>query len=295
VDQRAADISPPTDDRPYFFQMANLNTFFNGDILSDDLATRPVLVLGMLAVTVLLLAAVCVALPLLLKRRRGTTPAPAGFVPFYVYFASIGFGFLVIEVSQLQRLSIFLGHPTHALTVVLFSVLLSSGIGSMLTERFVDAQRPRTLIGPLIVLLGLLVLFGLATPAVIGAMAGASSTVRIATAVVLLAPLGLALGTPFVIGMRAAALRPGAPTAFLWGINGAMSVCASVFGIVIALFFGIAAAFRVGVLAYVLAAISMAMIFRSQRPSAPSEEAELREEPVTAEPVLPVVVPSVRD
>ena len=56
--------------------------------------------------------------------------------PFYTYFAGIGLGFLLIEISQLQRLSIFLGHPTYALTVVLFSVLLSSGIGSMLSERF---------------------------------------------------------------------------------------------------------------------------------------------------------------
>ena len=73
--------------------------------------------------------------------------------PFYFYFAGIGLGFLMIEISQLQRLSIFLGHPTYALTVVLFSVLLSSGIGSMLSEQIIRVSRPASLLAPLVAFL----------------------------------------------------------------------------------------------------------------------------------------------
>jgi hypothetical protein len=65
--------------------------------------------------------------------------------------------------------------------------------------------------------------------------------------------------------MRAAAGRPGTPTAFLWGINGAASVCASVFGVVIAVFWGITAAFWTGAAIYVVAALAMAVIARAQR------------------------------
>ena len=267
LDLFSEDISPPTDDRPYFFQMADLGTVLDGGLFEDRLATRPVLVLGMLALTVILLAACCIGLPLLAARRTGDRQAlQKAVVPYYTYFAGIGLGFLLIEISQLQRLSIFLGHPTYGLSVVLFTVLLFSGIGSMLTERFVRADRPASLVAPLVALLGVVLVFGLSTPAVVRAMDGSTTPVRIATAVALLAPLGLVMGMPFSIGMRAATRQPGTPTAFLWGINGATSVCASVLAVMISLFFGISSAFWVGTVAYVVALVSMVTIAR--RPAA---------------------------
>jgi hypothetical protein len=184
-------------------------------------------------------------------------------VAFYTYFAGIGLGFLLIEVSQLQRLSIFLGHPTYSLTVVLFSILIASGVGSMLSERILRSDSTNAKLIPLLVLLATVIVFGLATPSVVDAMDGASAMTRIATAVALLVPLGLVMGMPFSIGMHTASRRPGTPTAFLWGINGATSVCASVIAILISLFFGIYAAFWTGVVAYTVAAASMYVITRS--------------------------------
>jgi hypothetical protein len=250
--------------------MADLDTFREGGITRDDFVTRPVLILGGLAIVVLALAALCIAFPLLLARRRGQSYVRRRFVPFYLYFAGIGLGFLLIEVAQLQRLSIFLGHPTYGLTVVLFSVLVFSGIGSLATERFLRPDRRITLMAPLVALLFALVVFGIATPAVIEATESATTPARIATAVGLLAPLSLLMGMPFALGMSAAAATPDTPRAFLWGINGATSVCASVFGVVIALFLGINAAFWAGTLAYVLALAAMAAI--SARTEAAAQE-----------------------
>jgi len=261
VEAVSADISPPTDNRPFFFQMADLDTLRDGGLGRDNLVTRPVLVLAALAATVIALAAGCVLLPLLVTRRHPTTRAARRHVrPFYTYFAGIGLGFLLIEIAQLQRLSIFLGHPTYGLSVVLFSVLIFSGIGSMVTERVVRFDQPRSMVAPLVVLVALVVALGWVTPVVIRAMDGATTPVRIATAVALLAPPALLMGMPFVIGMRAAAARPGTPTAFLWGINGAASVCASVLGVVIALLFGISTAFWAGAGAYLLALASLLVI-----------------------------------
>jgi hypothetical protein len=208
---------------------------------------------------VLLLAFGFIVVPLLFTTKRSEH---RGMLPLYSYFAAIGLGFLLIEVSQLQRLSIFLGNPTYALSVVLFSVLLFSGIGSMATERVVHTDRPVSFVVPLLVLLALIVAFGFLTPGIIRHFASATTPARIAVSVALLAPLSLGLGMPFVIGMRAAATRPGAPTAFLWGINGAASVCASVIAVVIAVFFGISASFWAGAAAYVVAASSITVIAR---------------------------------
>ena len=226
------------------------------------------LILGGLALVVLGTAASCIAIPLLLARRTATDrPSRRRLLPFCAYFGGIGLGFLLIEVSQLQRLSIFLGHPTYALSVVLFAVLVFSGIGSLLTERFVQTHRAVSLVAPLAILIGVVTAAGIATPEVIRAADSATTPVRIATAGALLAPLSLAMGMPFAIGMRAALASPGTPTAFLWGINGATSVCASVLGVVIALFVGISAAFWAGAIAYVLALASMLAIVRQGAPA----------------------------
>src|SRR5690606_33480620 len=104
----------------------------------------------------------------------------------------------------LQRLSTFLGHPTYALTVVLFTVLLFSGIGSMLVEKVIDIERPRRMLLPVGVLLALLIAFGLIAPRLVDSFAGATTPARIAVAVAMLAPLALFMGMPFAIGMRAA-------------------------------------------------------------------------------------------
>jgi hypothetical protein len=263
IDQYDEDLSPPTDDRPFFFQMASLNTFLSGEGFSNDLVFRPVLVLGSLALAVLVLALIFIGGPLLaMGRRVKHEGGHQGMGPYYVFFACIGLGFMLVEFSQLQRLNTFLGHPTYALAVVLFSLLLFSGVGSMLVERVIKPDRPRTLWVPLGVLLVVLVVFGMITTWVTDSAAGGTTPVRIGVAVALLAPLALVMGMPFSIGMGAASRHAGAPTAFLWGINGATSVVASVMGALVAMFFGISVTFASGFVAYAVGAVALWLIVR---------------------------------
>ncbi len=270
-----ADISPPTDNRPFFFQMVNRASLrrLTSSSAGEDQLFQPVLVLAVLAITVLALALVCIVFPLLKTTRRDEH---RGMSPFYLYFGAIGMAFLMIEVSQLQRLSVYLGHPTYGLTVVLFSVLLFSGIGSVATERFATPARPGRFVAALGVLLGVIVVFGWVTPGLLLSTESTTTPLRILIAVGLLAPLSFMMGMPFALGMRMAATRPGATTSFMWGINGATSVCGSVFGLVTALFFGIAAAFWVGAFIYLVALLAMRRITVPRPPSldtAPREPA----------------------
>jgi hypothetical protein len=275
LDEFDADMSAPTDDRPFFFQMVNLGDVLHGKgIHSESHIYRAVYVLAILSVTVIVMAALCIGLPLFLDvrraRRRGEH-LPRGMRPFYLFFAAIGLGFLLVEVSQLQRLSVFLGHPVYSLAVCLFTVLVFSGIGSFLTQRFVDVERPATVIAPFAVLLVLLLAFGLVAPALIHAMDGHTTPVRVLVAVAMLAPIALFMGMPFSIGMRLANRHRGAPVAYFWGINGACSVVASVLGATIALFFGITASFASGALAYVLA--TGAVVWALRQPTTADGEA----------------------
>ncbi len=259
-----ADISPPTDDRPFFFQMVHFRNLFDPDLYSEAGAfvTKPVFVLLSLTAGVLVLTLSCILIPAALATGR---KALQGVVPLVVFFSAIGLGYLLLEVSQMQRLIVFLGHPTYALSVVLFSLLLSSGVGSLATERLSISDLRVALLLPFALLLIVLIAFGVATPAIIDRFEGATTPLRILTAVGILAPMGLMMGMPFPLGMKVASLRPNAPTAFFWGINGATSVCASVLAVTIALNWGISSAFWVGCLAYAAAAGSMAMIVARRR------------------------------
>lgn len=274
LSQFDADMSAPTDDRPFFFQMASFGDVLGFEGIGGDSNShffKGVYTLFFLGLGVLLLAGVCIGGPLLHMGRR---TSHRGRWPHYLYFCGIGLGFMLVEVSQLMRLSTFLGHPTYALTVVLFTVLLFSGLGSRLVERLAVAARPQTWLGPLVVLLGVVVAFGLLTPSIIASQASATTPVRILVSVAILAPLSLAMGMPFALGMRAAS-ADGAPTAFLWGINGATSVVSSVFAMVIAVFWGITMTLLAGFAAYVLATGSMFVLVRRLR-GAPAPDAEVR-------------------
>jgi len=269
-------IAAPTDDTPFFFHMLRLRDVFNVSRWQDQGIVRfnmtAVGILGVLMVTVTILTAACIVLPLAIARSRGVALARSkdsarhsrvDIAPHLVYFGAIGLGFMLVEISQVQRLAIFLGHPVYSLSVVLFALLLSSGLGSLATARLSDSAKSST--RSLLLLVVVLVAFGSSTPLVIRYFDAASVAVRIAVAVAILLPIGFVMGMAFPIGMRRALSDAPSIAPWLWGVNGAASVCASVLVVVIALGAGISAAFWVGAGCYVIA---LAALFgTNQHPS----------------------------
>jgi spermine/spermidine synthase len=258
-------ISAPTDDTPFFFHMLRLRDVFNTARWHDQGIVRfnmtAVGVLGVLMVTVTLLTAACIILPIMMVSpkpahnlgRHTIHGAPADLAPHLIYFAAIGFGFMLVEISQVQRLTIFLGHPVYSLSVVLFSLLLSSGIGSLVSAH-VPINRPHPARWVFAALLLVLIVFGAATPAVVHRFEDASTVARIAVSVATLLPMGFLMGMAFPLGMRRALADTPSIAAWLWGVNGAASVCASVLVVVIALGAGISAALWAGSVCYAVAA-----------------------------------------
>lgn len=244
------DISPPTDDRPFFFHMVplaralRLAPIDQGNV-SFNVAAVVVLV-GALGVVAAVTGA-CFALPLV--RRGNAERAWHG-----AFFAAIGFGYILVEISQLQRLSVFLGHPSHGLVVVLFALLLASGLGSFAVRRRPEGGA-RAWTAPLLALPPVLALFGLLTPAVVAHVRGLSTPLRIVVAVAILAPIGIAMGTAFPRGLQLATRRTAAGAPWLWAVNGATSVLGSLLAVVVSISAGVSAAFWLGVAAYVAAAL----------------------------------------
>jgi hypothetical protein len=255
-------IAPPTDDSPFFFHMLRLRDVFNPAIWlpgERSIHMSAVATLGTLLVLVTVLSTLCVIVPLFVTTRGSPLN---GAAHLFVFFASIGLGFMLVEISQMQRLIIFLGHPTYSLSVVLSTLLLSSGLGSYATgtmNRHGASAAGSALMG---ILLGLLVLFGSLTPRAIAAFQEATTPIRITVAAGVLFPLGLGMGMAFPLGMKIASARHAPLTPWFWGINGAMSVCASVLAVAIALNSGISAAFWSGVACYGAAALAFVMASR---------------------------------
>lgn len=258
------DISAPTDDRPFFFNMLRMKDVFRTDLAEGAVIRfnlKAVAVLGYLLAIVLGLTALFIILPLALTRRRGLLE---GTPPLFVFFSAIGSGFMFVEISQMQRLIVFLGHPTYGLSVVLFALLLSSGLGSLTTRTSARGVIRIGAVARLLLLLCMLALFGLLTPAAIEAFRSAGTPNRVAVATAMLFPLGLFMGMAFPLGLRLANDKSPAVTPWLWGLNGATSVCAAVIAVAIALTLGISAAFWAGFACYVVALLSFLWVSRTR-------------------------------
>src|SRR5262249_17823588 len=126
-------IAAPTDDTPFFFHMLRA-----GDLLKpstyqgmNELNLKAVKVLGTLLAIVSGLSALAILAPLALRRRVRETHSTR----LMIYFGAIGLAFMMVEIGQLERLIVFLGHPIYGLTVVLFVLLLASSVGSLFSHR----------------------------------------------------------------------------------------------------------------------------------------------------------------
>jgi hypothetical protein len=252
IDEYPLNISAPTDDRPFFFHMLRLRDVFDTARWRDQGIVQfnmtAVGVLGILFVTVVVLTVSCIVLPLWLAKPRADL---AGAAPHLLFFGAIGLGFMLVEISQVQRLTVFLGHPVYSLSVVLFSLLLSSGAGSLSTARMhPGAAGARSAVVRLALLVLVLMVFGLLTPPAVRSFEASPTPVRILVSVGTLLPLGFFMGMAFPIGMGRALAEAPVLAPWLWAVNGSASVCASVLAVVIALGWGISAAFWSGAICY---------------------------------------------
>ena len=134
-------VTPSTDDNPFFFYTARF-----GDFVAAPMSARTHNNTA-ITMTLALIAVALVACLFYVVRpfiRLARTMPLATLTPPVTYFCAIGIGFMLIEISQMQRLMVFLGHPVYGLSVVLFTILLFSGLGST-TVGARSPPRPRVI------------------------------------------------------------------------------------------------------------------------------------------------------
>jgi hypothetical protein len=248
------DITPVSDNRPFFFytvQPRDLWRFvkFASDRTADYKVNKAVpLLFALMAVSVVATLVILFLPPVVLGTRLPRQPGVLGFL---LYFLFIGCGYILIEVGLIQKFVLFLGHPTYALTVVIFSMLVSSSVGSY-CSRGARARESR-----LIKVLGCVVLLAaLLAPALSGlltALVWLPLALKVLITVLLIAPLGFLMGIPFPSGLDRLEKWHPPSVRWAWSLNAAASVFGSVGALVCGIYLGLVQTVIIGGLFYVAA------------------------------------------
>ena len=276
LDAYEYNVSAIDDDAPFFWHFSPFDTVVRNydrpitgaePDLEDSIGERVLLLLLAIATV---LAAVFLLAPFVLMRRtwrelpRKTTSA--------LYFSMLGLGFMFFEITLIQRLILFLGFPTYSLSVTLASLLIFTGVGALLSPRLVarvggDLRRLTLPLAAVVVTLGAGYRFVL--PLLTDALLSTPLALRIAVTFVVLAPLGVCLGTFMPLGLSAVADLSGHEREYVaWGraVNGFASVVGSVLTTLVAMSFGFDAVLATAVVVYLLAIVTL----RGLRPPLPT-------------------------
>jgi hypothetical protein len=270
--QYAYNVAPVNDNAPFFFFTLKPSQILGHHNLQagvDWKVNLGVLVLLLVLIISLVAVAVFLILPMAFyagRMRHSAFPL--------LYFVAVGLGYILVEIAFIQRFVLFLGHPTYALTVVIFLLMLSSGAGSLFSRRWLTRTQLAWM--PIMLVIVALLVDVLFLPHWLAAGVGLGFYYRLLVSALLLAPLGFVMGMPFPTGLRALAATPdlgiSTPAAdndnaveWAWAMNASASVLGSVLAMVIAIQFGLTVTLACGLGAYVLA-LSLLPVLRPQQP-----------------------------
>jgi hypothetical protein len=239
------DLSPTTDDRPFFFHLVPVFGTVDPKVRSyfSQQESAVVLLRWLMAVV----GIVTLALFLLPLASTRLFPRGAGAWRGSLYFAAIGAAFLLVEAVLIQKFILYLGHPSHATTVVLTAVLAGAGFGSFAAGRVSGGSIDRAKFALPVVVSAL----PFVLPALFSATLGWPLPGRIAVSLVVVLPVATLMGFAFPLGMT----RFGEDRKpWFWAINGVTGVLAGVASLALAMAIGYTAVLGLGTAAYLLAA-----------------------------------------
>ncbi len=269
--QYAYNVAPVNDNAPFFFFTLKLGQILRPQSLQQGIDWKVnlgVAVLGMVLIISVIAVVAFLVIPLAARQRRRERWVRL------LYFVAVGLGYIMVEIAFIQRFVLFLGHPTYALTVVVFLLLLSSGAGSLASRRWLGQASSAWL--PLTIIVAALVLYVFILTGLLNALVGLAFIAKLLVSAALLVPLGFAMGMPFPTGLRALSLvsidipesrsnHAGENTVeWAWAMNAASSVLGSVLAMVIAIQFGLNITLACGAGAY-LAALMLTRTLQLQR------------------------------
>ena len=261
------DFTPPTDSRPYFFNILKPAALFQSGGAGGELEDLGIVAGGNLLATYTLMLLCGLALagvllviffPLLIAGRPQIPNRV--FLSGLAYFACIGTGFMMVQIPLMQRFSVYLGHPVYAVAILLFSMILAAGAGSFLSDRIEVRRGSRwPLVIPAVIVSLLALIYAIAGP-LITATISQGLFIRCLIVIVLVSLPALPMGMCFPLGLRLFREYSSRSLPWMWGMNGATGVLASVFAVAISMWSGINTSLLVAIACYALLALPASIL-----------------------------------
>jgi spermidine synthase len=267
-------VAPVTDDSPFlFFTLKTRQVLKQAATLTKGIDWKVnlgVVILGLVLMISIAAVLAFLILPLVVHGGRSRVPT----LPL-VYFVAIGLGYMLVEITFVQRLVLFLGNPIYAITVVIFLLLVSSSVGSWVSHHWLG--RFTQVRVALAAIIGVLIADVVLLSRMLSTLVGLPFLLKLIVSAILLVPLGFAMGMPFPTGLRqlTGKVRDRTGTAaasentveWAWAMNAGSSVMGSVLAMVIAVHLGLNVTLACGAAAY-LAALMFTPAFRFGVPHA---------------------------
>jgi hypothetical protein len=236
------DLSPATDDRPFFhhyLRWSHLGELYRLAGKKWQILLEGGYLVPIILFQALFLSFLFILLPLIFGklREQKLKSKRAPWLSGLLFFSALGLGFLFVEISLMQKFILFLGHPVYSVSLVIFSLLVFAGLGSRLSMRMDPrGRRGLKLVLPSVAIL--LFLYALLLPQVLPFFHGKPLFLRQVITVLLIAPAGFLMGMPFPLGIRLVGSQWPLFVPWVWCANGCASVLGSILPVIIALSFG---------------------------------------------------------
>jgi len=260
-------LIPATDDKPFFddnFGFGNFNwtnikeTFSQNNKAIFALKDKPVaeVTLVVMLIQIVVISFLFLIAPFIfLKKDKGEKIEKK----FLIYFALLGLGYIMLQISMIQKFTLFLGQPVYTMLTVIATMLVASGLGSKYSV-LIDTKTQRLKVLAIFIIIGVYaILLGLLNPIIFSALSNAGVIIRILISVVLIFPLGFFMGMPFPIGISLIRDSENRYIPLAWAVNGFFSVIGTVLTMIFAMIFGFKIVFIFTGVLYLIALVFMSL------------------------------------
>lgn len=229
-------LKASTDDSPFFFNKIQFRAV-PGVLLGITKDVGIFLLYGLFIISSVL-SLILIVVPLYLNKKDLFEKEAKSKFLYLIYFSLLGIAFMLMEISFVQKFMIFLGLPIYSTTVVIFSILVFSGIGSFFTNKIAENKLKSHLKIILLVIIGIILCYNLSLYPLFNKLLGIGIKIRILISIFLLSVMGFFIGMPFPIGMKLLGLKYKGLIPFCWSLNGIFSVLGSILAVILAMNIG---------------------------------------------------------
>ena len=251
-------VDPTTDNNPFFFNFLKPIHYVWKFPSIQTHFTYPVFMFKSLFLITLLMIIISIFLPLLWFRKKVSPHGSAPQRGYYLfYFSCLGLGFMLVEIPLIQKFILLLGQPLYSISTILAALLISSGVGSMLSGRISEKAGLSAVRSVTCIICTLLIITIYGLPALFDACLGMSTAIRILIAIIVVMPLGILMGMTLPLGIRLLEQEIPSMIPWVWSLNGACSVMGSIAAWGLSLNYGYNVTLWTAVIVYGCACCSM--------------------------------------